>query len=385
MDEEELGLSEALKTTGFPFEHYAFMAAQESGWSTRSSRLYIDPDEHKTREMDLLCYRVSRGREITTCTALIISCKARNAKPWVLLTRPWPDRRSTWYPYPPVSLWTNSDPLRFEIEQPEWAINYFNLAEATGLQDWARDSVREVFALHEFENVQGKNARGGDGAAAVRFRAIGDSSLYEGTMSLLKALAYELKTVPERKAKSKEQIVYQFNLIQLLDGELFEAAFGGAGPNVKRIDRYRYFARTMLGGRDFSARIDFCTRSRLKGLLSELTRLHQFNALHFDGRIDDFYRGLMSSPQRIQAVTSKLESHLRPYVLSFSNALPEHGWVHISPGLDQRSADLVLWLDRDVVNQLRKSQGFSRAVARAMHEIFRFDGTVNLREEDIPF
>lgn len=63
MNDVEQALSLALHQTGFPFEHFAFQAAQHLGWNTRSNRLYIDPEEHKTREMDLLCYRISKGAE----------------------------------------------------------------------------------------------------------------------------------------------------------------------------------------------------------------------------------------------------------------------------------------------------------------------------------
>jgi len=35
-------------------------------------------------------------------------------------------------------------------------------------------------------------------------------------MSLLKALAYETRAVQQRRGSTKDQVVYQFNLIQLL-------------------------------------------------------------------------------------------------------------------------------------------------------------------------
>lgn len=223
MDDVEQALSQALHQTGFPFEHFAFNAAQAQGWSARSNRLYVDPEEAKTREMDLLCYRYSKGKEVSIYTAVLISCKARTGKPWVLLTRPWPDRKSSWYPYPPVAVWTNYGVLRHELEKPDWGLSYFDLADATGLKKWGADSPREVFALHEFERVQQQGGRTNTQKSPqpLRFRPNGDSSLYEGTMSLLKALVYEARAVEQRRGSSKEQLVYQFNLVQLLDGDLY--------------------------------------------------------------------------------------------------------------------------------------------------------------------
>ncbi|RYH18201.1 MAG: hypothetical protein EON54_27550, partial [Alcaligenaceae bacterium] len=241
----ERALAEALAKTGFPFEYQVFSHFKADGWSTSSNRLYVDVEEEKTREMDLLCYKAARGAFQTTYTVVLISCKARHNKPWVLLTREWPALPPGSYPYPPVPVWTNHPVLAYELGRSSWGKDYFDLAEATGLSRWAADSPREVFALQEFEPA--KQDTSGKTATPAKFNPKGDSSLYEGTMSLLKALVYETTAVKGRRAGSGERFVYQFNLVQLLDGDLYEAAFGGeAEPRVRKVDRYRYFARTML-------------------------------------------------------------------------------------------------------------------------------------------
>lgn len=387
MDDVEQALSEALNLTGFPFEHFAFEAARQEGWNTRSNRLYIDPEEDKTREMDLLCYRYGKGAEVSTYTAALISCKARAGKPWVLLTRPWPDRAATWYPYPPVAVWTNYAVLRHEVEKPDWGLHYFNLSQATGLKSWASDSPREVFALHEFEAVQQQRGNDKRQAKPLRFRSNGDASLYEGTMSLLKALAYEARAVQQRRGSSKEQLVYQFNLIQLLDGDLYEAAFGtGPTPTVRKVERYRYFARTMLDGKDFSARIEFCTRPAFKPLLKELEKVHDFNCGHFNAQVRTFFETVLTTPDRRDALAPELARRIGLYVQVYGEIERPAGtgWVRLD--FAGSVLKVMLSIDEPALTRLQQNKTFMGHLARIVREVYRYSGPVELQlDDDIPF
>ncbi|MBA3774615.1 MAG: hypothetical protein H0X13_19625 [Ramlibacter sp.] len=194
MNPTEAALAAALQQTGFPFEHHIYKQVTKQGWNTIPNRLYVDAEEDKTREMDLLCYRAEKGPEVTTYTVLLISCKARTNRPWVLMTRPWPKVRPVWYSYPPVPIWTNTKALQHEVSLNTWGLEYFNEAASAGLPDWAEDSREEVFALQECEAMKG--------GGTERFSAKGDSSLYAGVMSLLKAFAYEVEAVQERRGVS---------------------------------------------------------------------------------------------------------------------------------------------------------------------------------------
>ncbi|MDQ7745942.1 hypothetical protein [Hydrogenophaga pseudoflava] len=386
MDEVELALSHALNQTGFPFEHFAFTTAQAQGWNTRSNRLYIDPEEEKTREMDLLCYRYSKGSEVVTVTAVLISCKARTGKPWVLLTRPWPGRNSNWYPYPPVAVWSNYDVVRHEVEKPAWGLEYFTLADATGLKNWASDSPQEVFALHEFDTVQ-KGGERDKGVMPPRFRANGDSSMYEGAMSLLKALVYETQSVQQRKGSSAERLVYQFNLVQLLDGDLYEAAFkADTPPLVRKVERYRHFARTMLGGKDFSARIEFCTRPAFAQLLQELGGVHDFNRVHFDAKVRTFFETVLSTPDRRDALVPELARRLALYVSVWGSSERPEGsdWLRVAHS--PAGVAILLTLDEPVIQRLRESTHFMEHLRRIVRDIYRYSGPIELLpDDDIPF
>jgi hypothetical protein len=375
-------ISEALEQTGFPFEFQAYKQLKEAGWNALSSRLYIDPDERKTREMDLLAYRATKGPEVTVYTALLISCKARSDRPWVLLTRNWPAHKSTWYPYPPVQLWTNSKPLNVEISRPTWAIDYFNQASAKGMSSLAEDAEREVFALQELEAI-------GKAGATERYRPKGDASLYESVMTLLKALAHEKAALNDRRGAEQERFVYQFNLVSLLDGVLYEANFDSPSRDVVECERYRYFARTVLQGSEFSARIDFCTGAALPGLLNEFTRLHGFNFDHFNSNVRDFYGSVLTHSDRLQAVLPDLERQLESVLTVFGivEATPEPGWVTANCEGPEGCLRLVMWLDGATVRKIKETDFVVKRVQSAVQKSFRYAGPLEIIsfEDDIPF
>lgn len=374
MKNTENALAEALSQTGFPFEHHIFQQAAKNGWTTIPNRLYVDAEEEKTREMDLLCYRAEKGPEVTTYTALLISCKARNDKPWVLMTRPWPKQRPAWYSYPPVPVWSNSKALDHEIRQPNWGLEYFDKAALAGLKDWATDSKEEVFALQEFECIKQE-----------RFIAKGDSSLYSGVMSLLKALAYEVTALNERRSHDRERLVYQFNLIQMLDGELYEASFGSGKPTVRSIDRYRYFARTMLNGKELSARIDFCTKDALDELLNDHLKVHKFNSSHFNEKRKLFFDGVLDQQSRLDALLSIFEPRMTAAYMMFEShqKKPEPNWISLQYREDEQQ--LVIYVDCDVFSdKLNANEAFMSYVTKAVNEIYRYDGPIKI-DNDIPF
>lgn len=383
MNETEAAISAALAQTGFPFEHHIFQQASRHGWTTIPNRLYVDAEEDKTREMDLLCYKAEKGPEVTVYTTLLISCKARTDKPWVLMTRPWPKQRPAWYPYPPVPTWTNSSSLRHELTLPTWGLEYFNSAATAGLKDWAEDSREEVFALQEFEALRKGS---GEKQSPPRFKSLNDTSLYMGAMSLLKALAYELAALTERRSKEGERLAYQFNLIQMLDGDLYEASFGEGQPEVRLVERYRYFARTMLNGKEHSARIDFCTRDALPGLLKDMAGLHRFNLSHFNEKKKQFFDSVLTTQSRLDALLPLLEARLSEAIsIADSTMKPEaSGWL----GLEYRKDKQILHLQVDGFtmddDRLNQNTWLMSMASRAVQELYRYSGPIRF-DADIRF
>ncbi|MGV6489024.1 hypothetical protein [Stenotrophomonas bentonitica] len=69
--------------TGFPLEIYSSRAFHRARFAVEQSAIYLDTDEEKGREIDLLAY----VRDATSCFAsfFAIECKSSD-KPWIVLT-----------------------------------------------------------------------------------------------------------------------------------------------------------------------------------------------------------------------------------------------------------------------------------------------------------
>jgi hypothetical protein len=351
------------------------------------NRLYLDQDENKAREMDVLAYRVSKGKEVHVCTVVMISCKAREARPWVLVTREWPQHKERFFPYPPIPIWTNTPSLSYQIKSDGWEKRYFDEMEAAGLVRLASDAPREAFAPQECEAVKDTKK---PPAAPTKYKPKGDSSLYDSVISLLKAMKHEIDGIPERHGGQKRKIVFQLNLICLLDGEMYEGALTQQGAEVVQIDRYRYFAQTMTAGKSLSARVDFCTRSALPTLLQELVGLHNFNLAHFNGEISKFYEGIEEDVHRANALSGEVGTYLAKNWWRYQ--LPsrfEAEWsINVSFHRPRRTLSLYLPYRSDqIVASFAKDSKYEPVLIQKIKEIFRTTWDVELEsfEDYIPF
>lgn len=258
---------------------------------------------------------------------------------------------------------------------PSWGLEYFNEAAAAGLSEWAEDSREEIFALQEFEAVKG--------AKPERFSAKGDSSLYAGVMSLLKAFAYEVAALQERRGKENERLVYQFNLVQVLDGPLYEASFATGEPQVSGVDRYRYFARTMLNGQQLSSRIDFCTREAFPNVLQDMAKLHRFNAKHFPAKRKYFFDHVTELQSRLDALLPLFEPRITSaYKIYEPEAQPpKAGWVRLA----FEKQVLVIYVDCALfAERLAENKGFMASAARSISDLYRYSGPIRV-DDDILF
>ena len=76
-------IEKAVSTTGYPLELEVGALLEQKGWFPFHSVEYQDPFTKKTRELDLLAYKLVNNRRIE----LRISCKSSANKQFVFFTR----------------------------------------------------------------------------------------------------------------------------------------------------------------------------------------------------------------------------------------------------------------------------------------------------------
>ncbi len=84
-------LKKDILSTGFPFEMEVSQVLRSSGWRVKNSPYYIDKDENKGREIDIIStihkvYEIYKETSMEICFSLIMEIKKSEDKPWVFFT-----------------------------------------------------------------------------------------------------------------------------------------------------------------------------------------------------------------------------------------------------------------------------------------------------------
>ncbi|GAB5100297.1 hypothetical protein [Caballeronia sp. HLA56] len=273
-----------VRATGFPFENFVAEKLREHKWQIISNRYYVDDDENKPREIDILAYKASTLPDFDLRTAVIISCKKSEAAHWAFLTRAanHNDPNSNWQPF---HYYTDHKPLAYQLSRDTWEEMYHSSVRKLGVKETMTVPDHEVFAMQELLTEPKK-------LGVSR----GDASIFASVQSTIKALLYE-KSARGNKRRNKPR-VYQFNSVCLTDGKFIKLHFDGEEIKGDEIDSMSHIARYIAKREDVSARVCFSTKDNLKELLDDLDRLHranvnvmrETNAAPYDGVLEDYAR-----------------------------------------------------------------------------------------------
>lgn len=286
-DIQKLIASEIAKT-GFVLEHEVAQALKAKGWTVISGKYYVDDNEDTPREMDLIAYRVTRfdGDEVELYTVLIISCKKSDENAWALLTRD-ANLKDPNTDYWPLHAWSNDPGVTYQLARPGKGKAYHEGMRAFGVVDAVADPQVEVFAFQEMNKVTGAPKN--------------DKAIFAAMTSLVKAQAYELSSLPGRK---KTKAVYQFNLISVLDSDMYRLMFAANGPGIAsfKLESEQYIARYIVSKRESFSRIRFITKRAFPSTLDDYARLHAANVKWFSEEQSAFYKDIMKDSGRVQAL-----------------------------------------------------------------------------------
>jgi hypothetical protein len=85
-------LKEDIPKTGFVTEMLVTAMLREGGWIAADHTYYMDRDENKGREIDVVAIKTNdvenEKRKITLTLALAVEIKKVTSKPWVIFTLP---------------------------------------------------------------------------------------------------------------------------------------------------------------------------------------------------------------------------------------------------------------------------------------------------------
>jgi hypothetical protein len=363
-------LESEIRKTGFVLENAVANRLKEEGWTVISGKYYIDDASEETvREIDLLAYRVSKFEQVDVYTVLIISCKKSDGNVWALLTRGanLNDPNTDWYP---LHAWSNDPALSHQITRPSKARSYHDGVTELGAAEAVGVPKVDVFAFQEMSQTTGKPAN--------------DKAIFSAITTLVKAQAYELNVLPDRK---KTASVYQFNLLSVVGSEMYRLMFDEAGDiSCAPIESEDYLARYIVRKRDSFSRIRFVTESGLSRTLTAYRALHTANGKWFESEHRAFYADVLKDEERVRVLLAQFVKRIGFLVnwraeKAFKGV--EMGEPTLSWNAFDAEAKVGYVVPGDVIEWLNGHKEIRKRVGDALATIYRYTGAFSF-EHDVP-
>ena len=282
-----------IRKTGFVLENRVAIELKRAGWTVISNKYYEDDFEGSVREIDLLAYKVSKIQHIDVYTTLLISCKKNESNVWALLARDinLKDPNSDWWP---LHAWSNDKPLMYELTQIGRSKIYHDEVKTFGVSEALSIPDVEVFAFQEMKRSDGSPQN--------------DKNIFSAVTSLMKAQAYELSSLSQRK---KAAAVYQFNLLSVIDSDLIRLKFTGDEIKAEPINSEHYIARYIIKKKESFSRVRFLTASHFNTSLEDYNRLHAANCQWFERTYNNFFDEAVKDWKRTEVFIEEFREKLR--------------------------------------------------------------------------
>lgn len=369
MDLEKFAVE--IRKTGFVLENQIAIELKRDGWTVISNKYYEDDFEGSIREIDLLAYKVRKVQHFEVYTTLLISCKKNESNAWALLSREinLKDPNSDWWPF---HFWTNDKPLNYELSQPGKARAYHDGVRELGVKEALSIPDVEVFAFQEMRKSCGAPQN--------------DKNIFNAVTSLMKAQAYELSALSQRK---EAPAVYQFNLLAVIDSDLVRLKFTGDTINAEPIDSEHYIARYIIKKKESFSRVRFIKASSFRTALADYNRLHTANCCWFDKTSNYFFEEGVKDRGRKQALIDEFRSKLKWSFLYRLEHKFKKAYESKSVSLDWRAKEgrlaVTLPGDSEIIEFLNADAESRTTVANALKKVYRYSGNFYFSENDIPF
>jgi hypothetical protein len=354
-------IQKAIEKTGFLFEKFISDILENDGWTVINNRYYIDNTTNIPRELDILAYKANSHMEFKHYFVILISCKKTEDNDWVFLTKKSTKRNIDLHP---VLLWTNSEIVEatdFKNDLKNFIIN--------GNDE--RPEIAEIFDIannvYAFQEVKGEKPQN-------------DKNIYQSIDSLLKAAAFEIKSLAERK---KEPVCYTFNLLTVLDGDIYELNNDNGHMDIQLKENVKYVNRFIINNEDSFYRLQFCTKSYFPTLLSNYEQYRQSELRLFSSMIDGYFSDCIYRPDYLMASIKKIDKELKKILIykikDINNLSPLSIIYDSSASLIQICIDYI-YLDTTEINQDKYIKAHT---AKVLDKYLHYKG--QFEYSDIPF
>jgi len=275
-------IKRALAKTGHIFEHQIGSLFERNGWMIIPNKFYLDRDDNKGREIDLVAYRISEVRDQTAyITVVVIEAKQSTKNKWVFFTKGGYSG----------DINMQTAPLFFhnEIEEVGRYLNESVLLSGMAERDQLDlfNFPRKAYSFSEITDDR-KGAQ-----TSSYFRAVATNTIYNAIFGVIKAQMSELEFYRNRRIAKNEKRFYTVLPLVVFNGDLMEAQIAPSGHvDLTETREIQYVNRYRSAAYDNFHSVNIIHRSILPDYIDLFSAIHQGIGTQAKQMIDRFYANL---------------------------------------------------------------------------------------------
>lgn len=190
-------------------------------------------------------------------------------------------------------------------------------------------------------------------------------------------------------SRKKDPSVYQFNLISIIDSELYRLVIDGDSISQHQIESEHYISKYIIKKQETLSRIRFVSASAFDAVLKDYGRLHEANKKWFNAAIDLFYEGVLTDFRRVKVLISEFRSEVEWPIASAVREMNgnkiEKDAIGVNWNANNGNAEVYFWGIEPCLSRLNEDAGLKKKVASALKKVYRYTGDFVFAEDDIPF
>ena len=371
MSKNDQKFIDGIKSTGFELEFIISKSLTENGWTVINNKYYIDDVQGSAREIDILAYKASLQNDIQIYTVLIISCKKNSSNSWALLAKEKnnDDPNIDWNP---ITMWANQKILKLIVENFDWKQNY--ISASVDLNNKLFSPQKHIFAFQELNNKKGTPQN--------------DKAIFKSIISSMKSQDYEIGSLNKRK---KQDSIYNFNLISVVDAPLLRINYGDDDPTVERIYSDIYVGSYIINRKEKVSRVHFITAENFASYLTIYNDLHSHNIEQTSVMLESYYIGCMEDKRKVDLFIKDFNQKLKLDIYWFIKSIRTEGETEFSNitirwDSEKSCASLSVdgvW-DEMEINMLNTNNEIKVKIAAILNSIYRYSGDFYF-ESNVPF
>lgn len=365
----------SISDTGFVLEYNVARLFEENGWSVINNRYYLDDDSQKSREIDIIAYKVSEINETLYYTTLIISCKKSKNDIWTFLIKDLNEKDPNIDKHP-ITDWSNNTVISFMKERQEFKKKIIKGIEDNENAKYTYEVDEQIFAFQQLN----KN----------KYKLNNDKDIYNSIITSIKALEYERNALGKRIDRDS---VYNFNIISVFDGDMYSLKYNGeSDPVVKEIDDIKYLNRHIVNKVESFYRVHFISYNSLKEIINHYDGLHDWH-LKIYSELKEDYQKIISKENNESALELllndfKKEVNYTLYNFDLSERVDINSLKFNEDKTMKVNCDIkdATYKDvKDSVKYFNENEAIQEEVKAALIKIYGYKGDFYFYNDALPF